>query len=71
MKDLFTDIEVEGLSDNVTVSDIISEVANLTMLNDPESEVEQDINELLKATVEAVSLKTILVLRKYGLINIG
>lgn len=71
MKDLFTDIEVEGLSDNVTVSDIIAEVANLTLLNDPESEVEQDINELLKATVEAVSLKTILVLRKYGLINIG
>ncbi len=71
MSDLFTDIEEEEIKNDITVSDIIAEVANLTLLNDPTDEVQQDFNDLIKATVEAAALKTILTLRKYGLLNVG
>ncbi len=71
MSDLFTVIDEEDIKENITVSDIIAEVANLSMLNDPTDEIQQDLHDMIKATVEAAALKTILTLRKYGLLNLG
>lgn len=71
MKDLFDEVMESELEDKCTIGSIIDEVVNLTWFNDPEDEIQTDINELLKSTIQAVVLKTIMVLDKKGLIDLN
>lgn len=70
MNDLFTGLEVKEEKKGITLRDIVNDVADLTILNAECDDFTRDLNNMIKYTVEAAAMKTIMVLKVRGLLQV-